>query len=209
MLILSHRGYWKDDKEKNQKIAFQRSFDMGFGTETDVRDSMGKIVIAHDMPMGGEITLENLLDIMAGRNLPLALNIKADGLCEIVRDILGKYGHHNYFCFDMSIPDMIIYMRKSVKFFTGLSDILSKPVLLEEADGVWLDSFNSDWYQHHLIDEIINENKTVCVVSSDLHKRSNKEQWGIIKKSHNINSDKLILCTDYPEEARRYFNEKN
>ena len=38
------------------------------------------------MPQGNEITFEELLQIMDGRNLPLALNIKADGMAnEILR----------------------------------------------------------------------------------------------------------------------------
>lgn len=53
---------------------------MGYGTETDIRDIQGKLVISHDMPQGNEITFEELLQIMDGRNLPLALNIKADGM---------------------------------------------------------------------------------------------------------------------------------
>ena len=32
-------------QEKNKKIAFERSFDLGYGTETDLRDICGKIVI--------------------------------------------------------------------------------------------------------------------------------------------------------------------
>ena len=50
MIILSHRGYWKSEKERNQEVAFHRSFDLGYGTETDIRDIQGKLVISHDMP---------------------------------------------------------------------------------------------------------------------------------------------------------------
>jgi hypothetical protein len=58
MQILSHRRYWKMDSEKNTKIAFERSFSLGFGTETDLmRDFGRKIVISHDMPRGGKMTL--------------------------------------------------------------------------------------------------------------------------------------------------------
>ena len=75
MQILSHRGYWHDFlSESNKRIAFERSFDLGFGTETDLRDICGEIVISHDMPKGDEMTFEELLEIMGRRNLPLALN---------------------------------------------------------------------------------------------------------------------------------------
>ena len=64
MLILSHRGYWISPIEKNKDVAFNRSFSLGFGTETDVRDCAGKLVISHDMPDGNEKTLEEFLKLL-------------------------------------------------------------------------------------------------------------------------------------------------
>ncbi len=209
MIILSHRGYWKTPIEKNQKIAFQRSFDSGFGTETDLRDVGGKIVISHDMPKGNEISFEEVLQIMKGRNLPLALNIKADGLADIILELLAKYNHTNYFNFDMSIPDMVFQMKKNAVVFTGLSDILPTPVLLDKAAGVWLDYFNSDWYDAKTIDDLIDRGKSVCVVSAELHKRDTDAQWAIIKNCKNFNSQNLMICTDYPEKAKEHFYGKN
>lgn len=207
MQILSHRGYWKELDERNQLVAFNRSFDMGFGTETDLRDCMGEIVIAHDMPKGEEMTLNNLLEIMNGRNLPLALNIKADGQGIKIREILKKHNHTNYFTFDMSIPDMVVQIREGLKVFTGLSDILPTPVLLDKSEGIWLDCFNGDWYDESVIDNLISLNKTVCIVSADLHKRDVENQWAIIKKCKNLKNDNLMICTDYPEKAKEYFDE--
>ncbi|WP_295157679.1 hypothetical protein [uncultured Brachyspira sp.] len=206
MIILSHRGLWQSAKEKNTKKAFIESFNLGIGTETDLRDSLGQIVISHDMPKGGEITFEDVLQIMDGRNLLLALNIKADGISDEIKKLLNKYNHTNYFTFDMSIPDLVYQIKQEMKIFTGLSDILTKPVLIDKCDGIWLDCFYSDWYNASLIDEYINNNKKVCIVSSDLHQRCTKNQWDIIKKSKNINSDKLILCTDKPKDAINFFN---
>ena len=209
MIILSHRGYWKELSERNQRVAFERSFNMGFGTETDLRDSMGKIVISHDMPTGDEITFEEVLQIMDGRNLPLALNIKADGQAEIIIELLKKYKHTNYFAFDMSIPDMLIQIRRGIRVFTGLSDILPTPVMMDEVDGIWLDCFNGDWYGPEILDDLINKGKFVCIVSADLHKRETKTQWEIIKGCKTIGDNRLMLCTDYPEKAKEYFYGKN
>lgn len=205
MKIIAHRGFWKIEDEKNKKGAFIRAFDFGIGTETDLRDYAGKILISHDMPKGDEITLEDLLNIMNGRNLLLALNIKADGLADEIKNILSKYNHTNYFTFDMSIPDMVYQIKKEVKIFTGLSDIVKNPILPEKAEGIWLDSFYSDWYEEDIIEAILEENKKVCIVSSDLHKRDNLKQWATIKKCKYLESDNLILCTDKVEEAFKYF----
>ena len=205
MKIIAHRGFWKTEDEKNKRKAFIRAFDFGIGTETDLRDYAGKILISHDMPNGDEITFEDLLDIMNGRNLLLALNIKADGLADEIKKTLKKYNHTNYFTFDMSIPDMVYQINKEIKIFTGLSDIVKSPILLEKAEGIWLDSFYSDWYEEDIIDGILGENKKVCIVSSDLHKRDNKKQWETIKKCKYFESDNLILCSDKLEEAFEYF----
>jgi len=209
VIILSHRGYWKDFAERNQRSAFVRSFDMGFGTETDLRDITGKIVISHDMPTGNEITFEELLQIMNGRNLPLALNIKADGQADAIVELLDKYWHTNYFTFDMSIPDMVFQIRRGMRVFTGLSDIMPTSVLLDKSAGVWLDCFNSDWYDADTIDDLITNGKSVCVVSADLHKRETTVQWDTIKNCKNINSQNLLLCTDFPEKAQEFFYGKN
>lgn len=205
MIILSHRGYWKSEEERNQEVAFHRSFDLGYGTETDIRDIQGKLVISHDMPKGNEITFEELLKIMDGRNLPLALNIKADGMANEILRLLKQYNHTNYFTFDMSIPDMVVQLKTELTVFTGLSDILSPAVLLDQAEGIWLDCFNSDWYDSKLVDTYLEMGKSVCIVSADLHKRDVKEQWSIIKQCKHLDSDSLMLCTDYPETAREFF----
>ena len=209
MQILSHRGYWKTAEEKNTRIAFERSFELGFGTETDLRDVCGKIVISHDMPKGDEITFEEVLQIMDGRNLPLALNIKADGQADEILRLLAKYNHTNYFTFDMSIPDLVVQVKKGVNAFSGMSDINRNAPLFEKVSGIWLDAFNEEWYNENDIFELLAQNKKVCIVSSDLHKRDTAKQWEMLKNSEiatdkNI-GDNIMLCTDKPEEAKEYF----
>lgn len=209
MQILSHRGFWKNLSERNTKTAFERSFNAGFGTETDLRDICGKIVISHDMPQGGEISFEELLQLMDGRNLPLALNIKADGMSAAILELLNKYNHTNYFTFDMSVPDMIVQLKQGLNVYTGLSDIIRQPILSEDAGGIWLDCFNSDWYQPETIDFWAEQGKKICIVSADLHQRDTAGQWQIISRCRHLNSDCIMLCTDKPEAALYYFGEKH
>ena len=206
MQILSHRGLWHSQEEKNTKEAFIRSFNAGLGTETDLRDICGKIVISHDMPKGNEISFEEVLQIMDGRNLSLALNIKADGQAMAIKELLNKYKHTNYFTFDMSIPDMVVQFNANLKVFTGRSDILAEAVLLDKAEGVWLDSFYSDWFTSGDIDRLLEQKKKICIVSADLHKRETAKQWEIIKNCQGFDSDNLLLCTDKPMEAKEFFH---
>ncbi len=206
MDILAHRGFWTKQEEHNTPFALSKAFDYGFGVETDLRDCDSKIVIAHDMPRGHEIAFENLLDLMAGRNLCLALNIKSDGLASEINNLLKKYSHTNYFTFDMSIPDMVQQHKLNLKVFTGISDIIPSPILFEQAAGIWLDCFNSDWFYAEDINKLLDAGKKVAIVSPELHKREYKNIWPRYK---NINHKHLMICTDYPTEAESFFNEKN
>ena len=202
--ILAHRGWWLSENEKNTKTAFERAFNSGFGVETDLRDIKGEIVISHNMPQGGEMKFEELLELLDGRDLTLALNIKADGMADEIKRLLDKHKVSNYFTFDMSIPEMVYQHKTGLKVFTGLSDIIPEPIMSDKAAGIWLDSFNSDWFGEQEINNILNQRKKVCIVSPDLHKREYKSVW---EKYRNIKG--IMLCTDYPKEAEVYFNGKN
>tara|TARA_B100001093_G_scaffold471337_1_gene493521 strand:- start:6914 stop:7543 length:630 start_codon:yes stop_codon:yes gene_type:complete len=209
MLIISHRGYWTSSSEKNSEVAFKRSFDHGLGTETDLRLFSGKLIISHDQPTGKELLFDDLLEMMDGRNLPLALNIKEDGLGKLILKTLEKYKHTNYFTFDMSIPDLLAQMKLGLNIFSGLSEVIESSYLNSRTEGIWLDSFFSDWWS---TDDLANFSvwaKKICVVSSELHGRSHLEQWNKIRNTLPEVRNKLILCTDNVEEAVRYFDEKD
>jgi hypothetical protein len=209
MIIISHRGYWKDDSEKNTETAFERSFSMGFGTETDIRDCAGELVVSHDMPKIGEITFDAFLSLYKQYQgiMPLALNVKCDGLQANVKAILNKYEISDYFMFDMSVPDMLGYFNLGLNTFVRYSEYEGPSVLWDIADGLWLDGFKSLSLDVSLIEKFISQDKRVCIVSPELHKRDIDTEWKMIKNlpTHLLNSDKLILCTDIPEQAKDYF----
>ncbi len=211
MRILAHRGFWMDESEKNTMKAISRAFDCGFGIETDLRDVCGKIVISHDCPKGNEILFEDVLKTLNSRDLVLALNIKADGLSKTIISLIEKYNVLDYFTFDMSIPEMFVQSKLDISYFTGISDLSPGAVLYKKSFGVWLDAFDSMWYEssqlNQLIEKIIvKDDKKICIVSEDLHKRSNSRQWELIRDSDFVNSDSLYLCTDKSMEAKEFFN---
>jgi hypothetical protein len=207
MIIISHRGYWKDAGEKNQPIAFHRSFDLGFGTETDVRDLRGELMIAHDMPNGSEISLEAMLDILAGRDLPMAMNIKADGLAKQLQAQMNARGLTRWFTFDMSVPEMVVQHRLGMPMFTRASEYEKPPALYEQSIGVWLDAFVSEWYSTADIDAFLQDGKQVAIVSPELHKRDHLALWQRLRGSKTQHHPALILCTDLPEDALAFFGD--
>ncbi|OBT15797.1 hypothetical protein A9266_21015 [Vibrio tasmaniensis] len=211
MEIISHRGYWKTANEKNSKEAFDRSFSLGFGTETDIRDLSGNLVISHDMPKGNEILFDEFLQYYVKSNCSgtLAINVKSDGLHRKISDSLSLYGLENYFVFDMSIPDTLVALDCNMKVFSRVSEYELKSPLWEKSEGIWYDKFCSNSVDTDFIKDLLMQGFKVCIVSAELHKRSHQEQWENIRKIGNpyLQSKNLILCTDLPELAQEYFND--
>ena len=56
-------------EEKNSSTAFDRSFSLNFGTETDIRDFNGDLVISHDIANKTCLTLTEFLKIYKSKNL--------------------------------------------------------------------------------------------------------------------------------------------
>lgn len=205
MRVLSHRGYWKTPPEKNTETAFRRSFDLNFGTETDVRDLAGELVISHDPPKGGEMPLSVFLDLLGGRDLPLALNVKADGLAPAVRAALAGRNLTHWFVFDMSVPDTLHQLAAGNPVFARQSEYEPAPALIDRAAGVWLDAFAGEWWTAETITEWTRQGKSVCVVSPELHRRDPLPAWRTLRLASFPHPDRVLLCTDRPEEAADFF----
>jgi hypothetical protein len=210
MKILSHRGHWKRREERNTLAAFERSFDCNFGTEVDVRDCCGSIVISHDLPDTGAVEFEKFLELYNRyENLSLAINIKSDGLQALLDDLLKKYQVDNYFVFDMSVPDGLEYIRMKMKVFTRQSEYETGPAFYEQACGVWMDSFDREWMSEEDISCHLNKGKKVCLVSGELHNREYFSFWQKLSEMKVVEDRNLMICTDYPQQARRLFDGKD
>jgi glycerophosphoryl diester phosphodiesterase len=208
MIVLSHRGYWKTPAEKNTEAAFRRSFSLGFGTETDVRDLAGELVISHDPPTGGELTFARLLQIHAeyAGPLPLALNVKSDGLQSRVAAAFAQQLPKDYFFFDMSIPDALGYLQHGLTAFTRHSELEPECSFYERAAGVWIDCFYGDWIDEGTLARHLDAGKQVCLVSPDLHRRDPVPLWHSLASMPVSRRPGLMICTDRPEEAAQVFS---
>jgi len=151
-----------------------------------------------NMPIGDEITFEKLLQIykeypQAGT---LALNVKADGLQNDVKNLLHKYNVTDYFMFDMSVPDHIGYIAQNVKNYIRHSEFeqsptTSNPAMYKKTDGVWLDQFVNpatgicpytkavmeefksqkgySWISENVMESHLQQGKNLALVSPELH----------------------------------------
>ena len=214
MLILAHRGFWTTPEEKNSHAALARAFTEGFGVETDVRDQNGTLVISHDPPVGDCIRFRDFLSLYRRHDQPgpLALNVKADGLQRPSAAALAEEGilSDAYFFFDMSIPDALGYARQNLPIYTRESEFEPTPHLLDMAQGIVLDCFQSDWIAPAKILQHLEAGRSVMLISPELHGRDPARAWAAWRELTGSRvtlpaGTRLMLCTDRPLEAREAF----
>jgi glycerophosphoryl diester phosphodiesterase len=206
MMILAHRGWWTSPAEKNSQGAILRAFEAGYGIETDVRDHDGSLVVAHDPPKGtGHIPFEWVIEQFAKADQPgwLAINIKADGLQDPLNDMLRFHCIDRAFVFDMAVPDALGYLRRGFQCFTRESEVEPEPSFLEDASGVWIDCFRSDWITEDSIRKHTQRGRKVALVSPELHGRPHRAAWESWRASRL--EQELMLCTDLVGEAVEFF----
>jgi hypothetical protein len=210
MDIIAHRGYWNANITNNSWQALTEATAKGYAVETDFRDCDGELVISHDMPIKKQaFTAEAYFKTFNTQQqaLPHALNVKADGLQNILASLMQQYHLRNSFVFDMSIPDMLRYINLGITTYARLSEYETTIAFEDKVKGIWLDAFNSIWYANNNIEALLNRNYKVCIVSPDLHKRPHLDFWQELAqlKTHTYFKN-LQLCTDFPDEAKAYFN---
>ena len=211
MEIIAHRGLWKIPEEKNTLKSLYLALEKGYGVETDVRDLNGKLVISHDMPIAeSAIFLEDFLSYYSinGFASTLALNIKSDGLQVKLKQMLAEYAVEKYFVFDMSIPDTYGYLDERMITFIRRSEVESYCNLASCAQGIWLDELRGPWVSKKILLEILEQEKNLCIVSAELHKRDHADQWDLIQSVLETLQlpEGFMICTDMPNEAKGYFN---
>jgi hypothetical protein len=208
MQLLSHRGFWLKPEEKNTKQANQLSFENNWGIETDIRDYKQQLVIAHDMATNADYTFEYLLQQYNNTNCKqtLALNIKADGLSNVILEAMRRHSINNYFVFDMSIAETVRYLKLDMPVYISYSEWNApNDMLYAKCKGIWLDIFNSVWFSKNFVDLHLKNGKNIAFVSPELHGRNEMELWKFIKENNWHKNNQVMLCTDLPHNAKTYF----
>ena len=208
MKIISHRGIWKKIKDQNKIDSLLKSIDLGYGIEFDVRDYNSKIVISHDLPNKSSPKLEDLFKKINYKGVYLLINIKSDGLQAKLNNLIKKYKINNYFVFDMSIPDTLIYIKYKIKFLIRISEFENNIELINKSSGLWIDHFKSSRFNFDYITSFIKYRKKIFIVSPELHKKKFINNWKILKNIENkFPNLQIYLCTDYPNKADKFFND--
>lgn len=206
MKIISHRGNLEGPTSVNKSNSVSSLWEackLGFGIETDLRNFNGELVISHDLPNSQSSSASALNEIV--KTIPevyFALNIKEDGLGELITQQLNKSVLERSFFFDFSVPDYIANSSRDFNLFSRLSEYESE-ASMPGNKGVWLDQFHSLWFDHHKISELLDRGLEVSVVSSELHGRDYSNLWNMLKPYEK--SERLSICTDFPIKAVNFF----
>lgn len=233
MVILEHRGGWcagfsglERKSLQNSMAAFRASVRRGNGIETDFRDLNGALVVSHDLPGADTVvSAEVFFELCAGYDGLIAINIKSDGLQDVLKKLLNKYGIKNYFCFDMSIPDAYLMKNCNLNYFLRESEYEKLPEkynskLYELCNGIWLDKFLLEGALEGRMRRLkthLSKGKSVSIVSPELHLwgrnfNLHRNIWVQLKKDveqlldEGIDITNLSLCTDFPVQAKEFFD---
>ena len=211
--ILSHRGYWKHDNEKNTILAVERAVENGYGLEIDIRDYCGELIISHDIPKANEVFyFDEFLNIIKkyGKPIRTALNIKSDGLQSLLTRALPslKESNSNFYVFDMSFPETFRFYNTNFSLYTRVSEYENNTEILKMGCGVWVDNFSGDFNQIEISLNFIKQKKRVAFVSPELHGRDHLPFWHILKESGLHKYKNFEICTDYPADCENFFLEK-
>ena len=149
-----------------------------------------------------KLAIEPVLALAHRYKVPLALNIKSDGLAQRLRDTLSQYPGLEWFAFDMSVPDMRSHLALGNITYTRCSEVELQPAYLERASGIWLDALDTPWLDTKVIERVLSWNKPVCLVSPELHRRDPLPLWTELRSL--ANATRLTLCTDRPDQAEHH-----
>lgn len=209
MKLLGHRGHWNNIRRKNSLEAVESALLNYDGVEIDVRDRGGEIVVSHDIPNHEALPLNHFLALPESQNKIWAINIKSDGISDCLYKIFKDKKIKNYFCFDMSVPEIFNYKRNKLNIFVGVNDYIKESSLSSIGSGIWLDSFDKLWYSANDLKSFTRIYRKVCIVSEELHGRNMQHQWKMIKDTKIHLLDDVYLCTDKLSEAEEYFYDKS
>lgn len=192
MKRVAHRGYWELKSQQNTFESVMLGLLFSAGVEIDLRLHRGEVVLAHDhLPLRGRVVL--LRDV-----LPLslffpgkiwALNIKEDGLSMRLRKTLQPYPNLQYFCFDMSFPETLLYIQTGIKTGARVSDFEDENIWISRrAEFYVLDGFKK------LETKRLQFHKPIMVISPELHGR--EENVSGLELVLGSTAKQCYLCTD-------------
>jgi hypothetical protein len=156
-----------------------------FGVEIDIRSNNNKLILSHDPSNKKAELFENWIKYYSHQLL--VLNVKEEGLEELILKILKKNKIKKYFFLDQSMPTII--KNKNILIvcsgrISKYESIQSISLLKNKIKWLWIDYYNKEWIKS--MDQILNLKKKynykICLVSPELHSKQKKTSVNYKKK---------------------------
>lgn len=161
---------------------------------------MGEIVLSHNPFEGGD-KFKVWLDHFQHKTL--ILNVKEDGLEDLIVGMLSDRGISDYFFLDQPFPTLRKSLIASLPAALRLSEY-ENPINLEDLkpDWVWLDSFTGNWSYLERHSEWLRSGKVkLCVVSPELQGRDIGAEIERVAVQFEKSSTSIhAVCTKFPEQ---------
>jgi glycerophosphoryl diester phosphodiesterase len=219
MIVLAHRANWAGGNlaAENSLRAVRYCLEQGWGIEIDIRRSIGgDYYISHDV---AAITKSNQANTYCSlfRRHPdclVAMNIKELGYEADLLDYLVRHRVlQQLFLFDMELLEsqpgetarLFRQLCLNVKLAARVSDHgepIERALRILPAEVMWVDEFDSLWTTQADIRRLKAANKTVYVVSPEIHDFSLSEMERRWRQLHAWGVDGI--CTDYAEKLAGY-----
>ena len=171
-----------------------------YGVEVDLRSNGHDIIIHHD-PFKKGLLFKDWLQYFDHKTL--ILNVKEEGLEQVILNYLNKKKITDYFFLDQSFPFLIKYSgilkgKSAVRFseYESSSSVLNLKKII---NWVWVDYFNFFPLDYTTYLNFKNEGFKICLVSPELQGFGEEEILKLksfLLKS-NINAD--AVCTKNPK----------
>lgn len=169
------------------------------GVEIDIRTHNGRLILAHDPFVEGEL-LADWLQVWNGQ--PLILNVKEDALELAIIGLLARYSIEEYFFLDQSYPSIRRMIQNGMtKVATRVSDYEDLTTALASgSEWVWLDSFSGDWsYLPDVVPKILKNNQKTCLVSPELQRADSQNELEKLRQSLSQSNLRITaVCTKNP-----------
>ncbi len=170
-----------------------------YGVEIDLRLYMGEVVLSHNPFEGGD-KFKMWLDHFQHKTL--ILNVKEDGLEDLIVEILSDRGISDYFFLDQPFPTLRKSLIASLPAALRLSEYENPINLVDLKPGwIWLDSFTGNWSYLEKHSEWLRSGKVkLCIVSPELQGRLNaNEAQSIIDLMEKLDLRIDAACTKFPD----------
>jgi len=171
-----------------------------FGVEIDIRSNMSNLYLHHD-PFAEGVLFDDWLNFF--HHSFIILNVKEDGLENLIIKKLKEKSICNYFFLDQTFPTINKLLNSD---FTDLAirlsefeTIVNALILDKKPQWVWIDHFNKFPFKSKEVELLKKNGYKICIVSPELQGKENSK----IKELKNILYKKSItfdaVCTKYPE----------